>query len=129
MVEGQVPRGLRVTFLVHVIVASVFGLVFMMIPEVYAALTGLPVLDWAMSIARMLGAAQLGLAVSSWLAYKETQFERVKIVVQMEVVWSILGTLVAAYGVVFGGFPFVFWTNVVIMAAFAVAFTVSSHTV
>ena len=129
MVEGQVPRGLRVTFLVHVIVTSVFGLVFMLIPEVYAALTGLPVLDWAMSIARMLGAAQIGLAVSSWLAYKQPLFERVKIVVQMEVVWSILGTFVATYGVVFGGFPFVFWTNVVIMAAFAVAFTVTSHAV
>ena len=49
---------------------------------------------------------------------------RVKIVVQMEAVWSILGTLAAVYGVIFGGFPVVYWTNVIIMAAFAVAFTV-----
>ncbi len=126
-VEKQIPRGLRITFLVHVIVAGIFGLVFLLIPDVYARLTGLPVQDWGMSIARMLGAAQLGFALSSWLAYKQTLFERVKIVAQMEVVWSILGTLAAGYGVIFGGFPVVYWTNVVIMAAFGVAFTVSSH--
>jgi hypothetical protein len=39
------------------------------------------------------------------------------------------GTLAALYGVIFGGFPFVYWTNVVIMAAFAVAFSLSSHAV
>jgi hypothetical protein len=110
-------------------VAGIFGLVFLLIPDVYARLTGLPVQDWAMSIGRMLGATQLGFAVSSWLAYKQTLFERVKIVVQMEVVWNILGTLAAAYGVILGGFPFVYWTNVAIMAAFAVAFSVSSHVV
>jgi len=41
----------------------------------------------------------------------------------MEAVWSILGTLAAVYGVIFSGFPVVYWTNVIIMAAFAVAFT------
>ena len=127
--EKQIPRGLRITFLVHVIVAGIFGLVFLLIPDVYANLTGLLVQDWGMSIGRMLGATQLGFSVSSWLAYKETLWEKVKIVVQMEVVWSILGTLASAYGVIFGGFPFVYWTNVVIMAAFAVAFSMSSHAV
>jgi len=122
-VEKQIPYGLKITFLVHIIVAGIFGLVFLLIPDVYAKLTGLPVQEWAMSIGRMLGAAQLGLSVSSWFAYKETLWERVKIVVKMEVVWSILGTLAAVYGVIFGGFPVVYWTNVVIMAAFAVAFT------
>ena len=43
---------------------------------------------------------------------------------QMQVVWSIIGTFAAAYGVIFGGFPAVYWTDVFIMAAFAVAFTV-----
>jgi hypothetical protein len=127
--EKQIPRGLKITFLVHVIVAGIFGLVFLLIPDMYAKLTGLPVQDWAMSIGRMLGATQFGFAASSWLAYKETLWERVKVVVQMEVVWNILGTLAAAYGVIFGGFPFVYWTNVVIMAAFAVAFSMSSHAV
>jgi len=127
--ENQIPRGLRVTFLAQVFVAGIFGLVFMLIPELYAELTGLPVQGWGMSIGRMLGATQLAFATGSWLAYRQTKFERVKIVVQMQVVWNILGTLAALYGMIFGGFPFVYWTNVVIMAAFAVAFTVTSHTV
>ena len=122
--ERKIPSGLGTTFLVHVIVAGVFGLVLLLIPDMYARLTGLPVMDWAMSIARMLGATQIGLSVSSWLACKETSWDRIKIVLQMQVVWSIIGTFAAAYGVIFGGFPAVYWTDVFIMAAFAVAFTV-----
>ena len=122
--EKQISRGLRTTFLAQTVVHALFGLAFLLIPDMYAKLTGLPVLDWAMSIARMLGASQLGFSVASWFAYKETLWERVKIVVQMEIVFNALGTLAAAYGLIFGGFPAVFWMNVVITAAFAVAFTV-----
>jgi hypothetical protein len=122
--EKRIPRGLRTTFFVHAIAVGAFGLVLLLIPDVYAKLTGLPVQDWAMSIARMLGATQLALSVSSWFAYKETSWEKVKIVAQMEVVWSILGTLAAVYGIIFGGFPVLYWIDVGIMAAFAVAFTV-----
>jgi hypothetical protein len=122
--ENQISRGLRTTFLAQTVIHVLFGLVLLLIPDVYAKLTGLPVLDWAMSIARMLGASQLGFSVADWFAYKETAWERVKIVVQMEIVFNVLGTLAGVYALIFGGWPARFWMNVVITAAFAVAFTV-----
>jgi hypothetical protein len=73
---------------------------------------------------RLIGAAILGFAASSWLAHRETAWERVKIVVLMEMVWTILGTLVMLWGLIFAGLPAVGWLNAVILAAFAVAFSV-----
>jgi hypothetical protein len=120
--EKQMRYGLKITFLVHVIVAAIFGLLFLLIPDVFANLTGLPAQEPAMSTVRVLGAAMLALAASSWLAYRETLWGKVKIVVQMEIVWTILGALTSVWGLVSGAFPVALWMNVIILGAFAVAF-------
>jgi hypothetical protein len=91
LVEEQVPYGLKITFLVHVIVAAIFGLLFLLIPDVFAKLTGFPVQEPGMSVVRVLGAAMLALAASSGFSYRQTLWDRVDIVVQMEIVWTILG--------------------------------------
>lgn len=122
MVEKQIPYGLKITFLVHVIVAAIFGLLFLLIPDVFAKLTGFPVQEPAMSVVRVLGAAMLALAASSGFSYRQTLWDRVEIVVQMEIVWTILGALASAWGLVSGAFPVALWMNVIILAAFAVAF-------
>jgi hypothetical protein len=118
--EKQIQSGLKTTFLVHFIVGLIFGLIYLLIPEVWGNLISWPVKEppayWG------LGAALLGFAVSSWFAYKETAWEKVKIVVQMEIVWTILGTLVMLRGLIFAGLPVFAWVNAVIFAAFAVAF-------
>jgi hypothetical protein len=75
-------------------------------------------------IYRLLGAAILGFGTSSWLAYKETAWEKVRIVVQMEIAWTILGTLVVLWGLIFAGLPAFGWVNAVIMAGFAAAFSI-----
>ncbi|MCL4394553.1 MAG: hypothetical protein M1482_07090 [Chloroflexi bacterium] len=71
---------------------------------------------------RLLGAALLGFGVSSWFAYKETAWEKVTIVVRMEIVWTILGTLVMLWGLIFAALPVFGWVNAVILSVFAVAF-------
>jgi hypothetical protein len=64
----------------------------------------------------------LGFAVSSWLSYKATNWDSVRIVVIMEIVWTILGTLVMLYALLIAGFPALGWINAIIFAAFAIAF-------
>jgi hypothetical protein len=64
----------------------------------------------------------LGFAVSSWLSYQATGWESVRIVVVMELVWTVLGTLVMLYALLLAGFPMLGWLNAVILAAFAIAF-------
>jgi hypothetical protein len=116
----QIPYGLKITFLVHVVVAGIFGLVFLLIPEMFGGMMGAPIKE--PSTFRLVGAALIAFAASSWFAYRTTVWERVKIVVQMEIVWTILGVFATLYGLVYEGLPAGDWMNVVILGAFAVAF-------
>jgi hypothetical protein len=120
--EKQVSTGLKTTFLIHFIVALIFGLIYLLIPEMWGNLISWPVTD--PPIYRLLGAAILGFGTSSWLAYKETAWEKVRIVVQMEIAWTILGALVVLWGLIFAGLPAFGWVNAVILAGFAAAFSI-----
>jgi hypothetical protein len=71
----------------------------------------------------LLGAALLGFAASSILAYRETAWEKVIIVVRMEIVWLALAVLVMLYAMLFAGAPAIGWLNTVLLAAFLVAFS------
>jgi hypothetical protein len=118
--DKHVSSGLKTTFLAHFIIAFAFGLIYLLIPELWGSWIGWPVTD--PPIYRLLGAAVLAFGASSWLAYREPAWEKVKIVVQMELVWTILGALVILWGLVFAGLPAFGWLNAVILAGFAVAF-------
>jgi len=116
----KISQGLRTTFLIHFIVALLFGLGFLFMPVLVGSWYGLNVQE--PETYRLLGAAMLGFAVSSWFAYRATDWESVRIVVVMELVWTILGTLVLLYALLFAGFPALGWLNAVILGAFAIAF-------
>jgi hypothetical protein len=120
--DKQISPGLKATFLVHAILGCIFGLFYLLMPDVWGNLVGVPMQEpgWY----RAIGAAILGFASSSWLAYRETAWEKVKIVVQMEIVWSVLGTLVTLWGLIFAGFPTSDWLSALILGGFAVAFSV-----
>jgi hypothetical protein len=120
--EKQIKPGLKYTFLVHFIVALIFGLIYLFIPKIYGDLVGWPVEDTV--IYRVLGAALLGYGTSSILAYRETAWEKVIIVVRTEIVWLALGVLAMLWGLLFAGAPAIGWLNTVLLAAFLVAFSV-----
>jgi hypothetical protein len=111
-------RGLKITFLIHCIVAFAFGIATYVVPKTWAALVGWMPFD--PGITRGYGAAMLALAVSSWLGYRAVQWEQVRIVVQMEIAFTTLGTLAALYEVLAGG-PLFLWVGIAIFAPFAVA--------
>jgi hypothetical protein len=118
--NAQLSQGLKTTFLVHFIVALLFGLGFLLIPGAVGSFYGLNVQE--PEIYRLLGGAMLGFAISSWLSYKASGWESVRIVVVMEIVWATLGTLVMLYALLLAGFPALGWLNAIILAAFAIAF-------
>ena len=118
----QVSPGLRITFLLHFIAGAIFGLIYLLIPEAWGNLVHWPVKDVA--FVRLVGAAVLGYATGSWFAYKATAWEQVKIVVQMEIVWTILGALVTLWALIFAGLPTFGWVIAILLGTFAAAFTV-----
>lgn len=117
--EKHFSSGLKTTFLVHAIFGLITGLVFLLIPQAWNAL-GANVQE--PEIYRVVGAAILGFAASSWWAYKETAWEKVKIIVKMEIFWTALGALVILFGLLFAGLPAIEWLFAIVLAGFAVAF-------
>ncbi|MGD2177921.1 MAG: hypothetical protein PVG71_08885 [Anaerolineae bacterium] len=120
--EKQISSGLKTTFLVHGVLGTIFGLFYLLIPHAWGNIIGQPIEEPALF--RLLGAAILAFTTSSWLSYREEAWERVKIVVQMEIVWTILATLVTLWGLIFAGLPALEWMNAVILGGFAVAFSI-----
>lgn len=122
IMEKRISSGLKTTFLIHAIIAAFFGLAYLLIPEVWGNLVKWPIKE--PEVYRLLGAAVLGFAVSSWFSYQATAFSEVKIVVQMEIAWTILGTLVLLYGLLFAGLPPFAWVNAILLGLFAIAFII-----
>jgi hypothetical protein len=73
---------------------------------------------------RAVGAALLAFATSSALAYRQKSWEKVKIIVIMEIVFGVLSTLAMIWGLITGALPVSDWTNVVILGGFAVVFII-----
>lgn len=120
--EKNVPSGLKALFMVHIVVGLIFGLLFLLIPEIWGNLIGWTAQDPV--IFRFLGAAVLALTASSWFVRKEKLWENVKPIVQMEMVWAILGALVALHGFFVGGAPALgSWLYFVVLAGLAAAFS------
>lgn len=118
--DKPMPSGLKTLFLVHFIVALIFGALFLVAPQVWGSLAGIPIQSH--ELYRMLGAAMLAFGASSWLAYQAKGWESVRIVVVLEIVWTALGALVTLYYLIRWAFPPLYWLNAVLLAAFAVAF-------
>ena len=112
-------RGLKITFLVHCIVSLIFGILLYPKPGIWVTLVNWSPFDPTMT--RLMAAALLALAVSSWFGYRAARWEEVRIVVQMEIAFAGLGALAGLYGVLFVHAPAFAWVVTVIMAAFAVA--------
>jgi hypothetical protein len=118
----EISKGLNTTFLIHAIVALIFGLPMLIVPGRFARLINWSPIDPVIS--RLLGAAVLALAVSSWRAYKAATWEKVEIKVEIEIVFTVLGVVGLLRHLLFLPTPAFAWVNLVILAAFAVAWIV-----
>lgn len=113
-------RTLRVTFLIHLLVAFVFGLVMFASPALWSRIANYAPID--PTVTRVLGAALLGLGFSSWLGYRARRWEEVRITVEMEIEYTVLATVALLYLLWAGVAPLFAWVPLVCHVAFAVAF-------
>ncbi|MBY9009036.1 MAG: hypothetical protein KGD74_04135 [Candidatus Lokiarchaeota archaeon] len=119
--KEEISKLLKIGFLVHFFVSIIFGLTFTVAVEYYVSLTGWPYLDPVTG--RVLGAVFLGLAVASLLAWRETKWAHVKIIVQMEIVWLAIGTVVQIWATFLYPVLIIMWFQSAIFIFFLVAFT------
>lgn len=118
--EKRVPAGLKTAFLLNFLIAGVVGLQHLLAPRLWTDLAGIPVEDTGLW--RLTGAAVLGYAVGSGLAWRRAVWQRVRIVVAMQAVWSLLGAGVIAWAIVWEGLPPLEWLNVTLLAVFGLIF-------
>ena len=118
--KENISKLLKLTFLIHFFVAVIFGLVFTVLVELYVDFVGWPYQDFITG--RVLGAVFLGFAAASLLSWRETKWESVKIVVQMEIVWLALGIVVHIWAMLTDVFIFMLYVQAVILIFFLAAF-------
>ena len=115
-------KALKTTFAVHGIVSLVIGALLLVIPG--RSLLGL---GWAPIdpiISRLLGAALLGFAWSSFRGWRTTERSQVAVVLEMEAVFTALGCVGLLRHLLFARWPLIVWAIFVVLLAFAVAWIV-----
>jgi len=93
--NGHTSRGLRMTLLVYAISLVLSGLFHMFSPQTMGG--------ECQAIERVFGGAMLAFALGAGLAYLERAWDRVKIVVLMQVAWMSMYTITLAWGILSGG--------------------------
>ncbi len=119
--KEEISKLLKIAFLIHFFVSAIFGLVFTVIVELYVEIVAWPYLDPVTG--RVLGAVFLGFAVASLLSWRETKWESVKIIVQMEITWLAIGSAVHFWAIFTDPLlPFMIFLQTAILLVFLVAF-------
>jgi hypothetical protein len=117
------PKFLKFIFLVHTIVALAIGAPLLIIPGRFLGWLG-----WAPVepvINRILGAALLALAWSSFRGWRATDKAQVAFLVEMETAFTVLGCVGIIRHLLVAHYPFIVWCVLAVLALFAVAWIVS----
>ncbi|TFG94460.1 hypothetical protein E4H12_15125 [Candidatus Thorarchaeota archaeon] len=121
--ESEYPAMLRYTFVLHFIVAFVFGFMLFLIPDTFNTLIGHTTPADPVNIG--FGVMMIGIGVGSVLAFRATKWETVILFVQMELVYCPLALIGGLYTIMLGNYPAWFmWVYVGIMALFFVLFLI-----
>jgi len=115
-------KGLKSTFLVHAIVAFLVGAPLLIAPGRF-----LGIFSWAPVdplLDRVLGAALLGLAWSSWRGWRATDKAQIIFLVEVEAVFCVLACLGLLRHLLIAYYPFIVWLVFAVLAIFAIAWIV-----
>jgi len=109
---------LRYTFLLHAVVALIFGLLMLFIP---GRLLGF--FDWAPIdplISRLLGAALIGWGWSSIRGYMAKSWSQISIIVEAEAIFCVLGAIGLFRHLILGGYLWIVWLIFGLFLLFAI---------
>jgi hypothetical protein len=115
--ETAMSKALRTLFLVHVVTALVFGVPLIIVPGRF-----LELVDWAPIdpiAGRLLGAALLALGWSSFRGWQATAQPGVRVLVELEAVFTGLACVGLARHLFVGSYPVFPW---LVFAVFAIFF-------
>ena len=112
-------KSLKYLFIIHAVVAFLSG-----VPLLIAPGRALGLLGWAPIdplISRLLGAALLALAWSSYRGWQATSYEQVSTLVELETIFTVLGCVGLLRHLLVAGYPWYVWTDFIVLLLFAIA--------
>jgi hypothetical protein len=112
-------RPLKFTFLIHAVGGFLFGAPLLLAPGRFLGWLGWVPVDPLLS--RVLGAALLALAWSSFRGWRATERAQVAILVEMEAVFTVLGCVGLLRHLLIANYPAMVWTVFAILLIFAIA--------
>jgi hypothetical protein len=123
---AEYSNWLKNTFIVHIVIGFFFGFSFLLIPDIFSEFIGWEpeVFD---PINRVFGAAIIGLTSGSILALLDPDWEKVVILVRIEILWLFLGCLAMIYGMMTSDYPAFGWVNVLVLAFLLALFSVGYY--
>ncbi len=113
---------LSTLFIITAVVALIYGVAFIVVPNSAMGLYGITLDLGAQFLGRYLGAAFLGFAALAWLTRNAETSQARRAVVVSFFVATVLGLLVAIYDKFAGAGNALVWLNVVIYLLLAVGF-------
>ena len=114
-------KSLRYTFLIHVVVSLIFGAALLLAPGRTLGIFGWAPIDPLIS--RLLGAALLALAWSSYRGWGASSYEQVSVLVEMEVIFTVFGSLGLLRHLIKAWYPWYVWFVFAVLVVFAIAWT------
>ena len=112
-------KSLKYTFLIHVIVSLIFGAALLLAPGRFLGLFGWAPIDPLIS--RLLGAALLALAWSSYRGWGASSYEQVSVLVEMEVIFTVFGSVGLLRHLLKAWYPWYVWFVFAVLLVFAIA--------
>jgi hypothetical protein len=111
-------KSLKYTFLIHTVVSLIFGAALLLAPGRTLGVFGWAPIDPLIS--RLLGAALLALAWSSYRGWGASSYEQVSVLVEMEVIFTVFGSVGLLRHLLKDWYPWYVWFVFAVLLVFAI---------
>ncbi len=111
MVE-EIKPNFKYFFLGHFVIAILYGGLLVLVPRWFGTIANWPYKE--IYFTRLAGSLMIGLGAGSFLAFRETKWERVEIYILAEIVWLFVGFIVNIYGLIAITHVFMQWVNALV---------------
>ncbi|MFX1417362.1 MAG: hypothetical protein ACFE9N_00430 [Promethearchaeota archaeon] len=114
----EIIKGLKYTLLAQLVIFVIFGIFFTFFIDFYVQLFSWPNLD--PTAGRFIGVIFLSFAFVLFLVYRESDFDKIELVIILDILIMILGAIVQLIGAFLDGTGWAGWFNFALQIAFFV---------
>jgi hypothetical protein len=108
--------------IINAVIAFVYGISYELAPVAILSLYGVTQGPSEIFLARLFGAALIGIGLLTWFARNIPDSETQQAIILSMLVYDIIGVIVAAHGIVSGVMTAVGWTGVAVFSFLALGY-------